>query len=163
MFRRRVEQAPLEESFSGKSKVEEKIGKIHTKRGDKTKEGLKKIEEEKKIKNYQVTLYFIGAGAPLGPGTRSVELSEYSREIIAEGVKQTVEADGYKLTSTGVEIYFNGREFNKEKEAVLFGKKKMAEIEGDDHYKYTIKFDDIKGEGGVEVKVYNELSTPVDN
>lgn len=156
MFRRRQEQLQKNEpEFTKKSDVELSIGELQDKRDAEVKEGLEEIEAEKKKKNYKITLHFVGGGAPAGPGTRAVELSEDSREMIASGMMQAAEADDFKTTPTGIDIMFNGRMLASRKEAIMFGKEKMDEIETDDSYKYTVTYDKRKGQDGVEVMSYD--------
>lgn len=151
--RNKGEKAP-EPEYERKTNTERSIDRSKGRREKKTKEGLQELQEEEKKKNYKIILYFIGGGAPAGPGTRAVELNENSRKMIASGMMQVAEADNFETTPTGIKLMFNGRMLKDKKDAIMFGKKKMAKIETDDNYKYTVAYDRAKGQDGVEVMAY---------
>jgi len=155
IFRRNKGEKEPEPEYTTKSDTEEAIDKTKGRRDEEIKEGLQELQEEENKKNYKITLYFVGGGAPAGPGTRAVELSENSREMIASGMMQAVEADDFQTTQKGIELMFNGRQSKSRRAAVMFGKEKMAEIEADKNFKYTVAFDKMKGDGGVEVIAYD--------
>jgi len=117
------------------------------------KEGLAERQEREKIKDYRVTLYFLGAGGPAGLGGRKTERSDHRREKDASEMMQLVGADEYELTPIGVNFIFGRRPFKTNKEALMFGKRKMSDLKS--AYRPTITCDEQKGDGGVEVRLYN--------
>jgi len=111
-------------------------------------------EKEKPKRNYQITLYFLGGGAPISPSGVRTDLSEQSRIDLAKAMMARAEADDYELTNTGINIIFRGIEKETWKEAILFGKVKGVKIE--DAFSHSVRLDPKKEEQGVKAIPYIE-------
>ncbi len=111
-------------------------------------------EKEKPKRNYQITLHFLGGGAPISPSGARTDLSEQSRIDLAVAMVAKAEADDYELTDTGINIIFRGIEKATWKEAVIFGKARGAKIE--DTFSHSVRLDPKKEEQGVKAIPYIE-------
>jgi len=111
-------------------------------------------EKEKPKRRYQITLYFLGAGAPISPSGTSMDWSEQSREDTAKGMMAEAGADDYELTDTGINIIFRGTEKETWNEAIIFGRAKGVRVE--DAYSHSVRLDPKKEEQGVMAIPYIE-------